>query len=578
MAAPGRAGQSIRYRRVLKTDGVRVRQVVCAAVAALAAACGRPDGDTAQPGALLDPDVTVTGGTIRGAPAAGDPDVVAFQGVPYAAPPVGDLRWKPPRPVVAWDGVRNATAPGPICMQTGPAWVRAPTAAEDDPQSEDCLHLNVWAPREPVARAPLPVMVWVHGGGFFNGAGSLPIYDGARLAAHGVVLVTLNYRLNVFGFFAHPALSAESLHGASGNYGLLDVVAALAWVRDNIAAFGGDPQRVTLFGESAGGGAVMAMLLVPQAEGLFHRAISQSTWVYGWDRELAAAEAQGVRIAKALGAAGGTALATLRAAAAEDVQAAANADPGDLLERTGYVWAPNVDGHVVPSDPLDLYDAGRQHDVPLVTGVNADEGASIALRSGVEDAETFETHVRTVYPGVADELLAHYGVTTPATARAQIARLVHDLYFAGPVRVQAAAHAQVSSPVWLYRFSRVPPTALGAAVDAAYHGAELVYVFGTMAAGPGPPGGSPHPMARQGDWTAADRRLSAAMMAWWTQFAATGDPNRGDLPAWPAFEPATGRRLDLGAAAGIAVTGDDALHRASERLFRRVARSRRAGP
>ena len=569
---------------MLKTDSIRVRQVVCAAAAALVAACGRPDvnttdtadtEDTAPSAATLDPDapVAVTGGAIRGAPAAGDPDVVAFKGVPYAAPPVGGLRWKPPRPVVAWDGVRDATAPGPICMQTGPAWVRAPTAGEDDPESEDCLFLNVWAPR--AAGGPLPVMVWVHGGGFFNGAGSLPIHDGARLAAHGVVVVTLNYRLNVFGFFAHPALSAESPHGAAGNYGLLDVVAALEWVRDNVAAFGGDPQRVTLFGESAGGGAVMSMLLVPQAEGLFHRAISQSTWVYGWDRTLAAAEAQGVRIAEALGASGDTALATLRTAAAEEVQAAANARPGNLLERTGYVWAPNVDGWVVPSDPLGLYDAGRQHDVPLVTGMNADEGASIALRSGVEDAETFETHVRTVYPGVADELLAHYGVTTPETARAQIARLVHDLYFAGPVRVQAAAHTQVSSPVWLYRFSRVPPTALGAAVGAAYHGAELVYVFGTMAAGPGPPGARPHPMARYGDWTATDRRLSAAMMAWWTQFAAAGDPNREDLPAWPAFEPATGRRLDLGDA--VAVTADDGLLRASERLFRRVAQSRRAG-
>ena len=568
---------------MLKTDSVRVRQVICAAAAALAAACGRPDVDTTQPSAAppptLDPGVpvTVTGGAIRGAPAAGDTDVVAFQGVPYAAPPVGGLRWKPPRPVVAWDGVRDATAPGPICMQTGPAWVRAPTAGEDDPQSEDCLSLNVWAPR--AAGGPLPVMVWVHGGGFFNGAGSLPIYDGARLAAHGVVVVTLNYRLNVFGFFAHPALSAESPHGAAGNYGLLDVVAALEWVRDNVAAFGGDPQRVTLFGESAGGGAVTSMLLVPQAEGLFHRAISQSTWVYGWDRELEEAEAQGVRIAEALGASGDTALAMLRAAAAEEVQAAADARPGNLLERTGYVWAPNVDGHVVPSDPLGLYDAGRQHDVPLVTGMNTDEGASIALRSGVEDAETFEAHVRTVYPGAADELLAHYGVTTPETARAQIARLVHDLYFAGPVRVQAAAHAQVSSPVWLYRFSRVPPTALGAAVDAAYHGAELVYVFGTMAAGPGPPGARLHPMARHGGWTAADRRLSAAMMAWWTQFAATGNPNRGDLPAWPAFEPATGRHFDIGdaVAVGVAVTGGDGLHREGERLFRRVAQSRRAG-
>ena len=561
---------------MLKTaasGGVPVRRVLrFAAMTALASACGQPGVET------LDPDVpvTVTGGEVLGAPAGGHPDVVVFKGVPYAAPPVGDLRWKPPQPAVAWDGVRNAAAAGPICMQTGPAWVRAPTAGEDDPESEDCLFLNVWAPRK--AREPLPVMVWIHGGGFFSGAGSLPIYDGARLAAHGVVLVTVNYRLNVFGFFAHPALSAESPHGASGNYGLMDVVAALEWVRDNVAAFGGDPHRVTLFGESAGGGAVMSMMLAPQAEGLFHRAISESTWVYGWDRQLrepvgdlAAAEAQGVRIAEWLGASGDAVLDTLRAATSEEVRAAANADPGNLLERTGYVWAPNVDGWIVPSDPLGMYDAGLQHDAPLITGMNADEGASIALRSDVEDAETFEAHVRKVYPGFADELIAHYGVTAPETARSQLARLVHDLYFAGPVRVQAAAHAQVPSPVWLYRFSRAPPTALGAAVGAAYHGAELVYVFGTMAAGPGPPGGRPHPMALHGDWTGTDRRLSETMMAYWTQFAATGNPNGGDLPAWPAFDPSTDRHLDL----GDAVTGGEGLHRAGERLFRRFEKSRR---
>ena len=171
---------------------------------ALASACGQPEVETAQPAAMLAPGVpvTVTGGEIRGAPADGNPDLVVLQGVPYAAPPIGNLRWKPPQPVVAWDGVRDATAPGPICMQTGPAWVRAPTAGEDDPESEDCLFLNIWAPKE--IQAPLPVMVWIHGGGFFNGAGSLPIYDGARIAKNDVVLVSINYRLSVFGFFAHP--------------------------------------------------------------------------------------------------------------------------------------------------------------------------------------------------------------------------------------------------------------------------------------------------------------------------------------------------------------------------------------
>ena len=553
---------------------------VGAALLALAAACGQPAVESPPPAAVLDPGVpvAVSGGEVRGAPAAGNPDIIAFRGVPYAAPPVGDLRWKPPRPVAAWDGVRDATAPGPICMQTGPAWIRAPGAGEDDPESEDCLFLNVWAPRE--MREPLPVMVWIHGGGFFNGAGSLPIYDGTRLAEQGVVVVSINYRLNVFGFFAHPALSAESPHGASGNYGLLDMVAALEWVRDNIAAFGGDPGRVNIFGESAGGGAVMALLLVPQSEGLFHGAISGSTWVYGWDRGLReplgdwlSAEAQGVQIAESLGASGAAALDTLRAATSGQLQAAANANAGSLMLRTGYVWAPNVDGRVIPRDPLAMYEAGLQHDVPLISGMTADEGIGVAQRSEIEDAETFESYVRTVYPGVADEMIARYGVTSPETVRPGIARLMSDMRFAGPVRVQAETHAQVSSPVWLYHFTRVPPTALGTAVNGAYHGGDLVYWFGTMAAGPAPPGARPHPMALHGAWTESDRRLSETIIAYWTRFAATGDPNRDDLPPWPAFEPPIGRHLDL----GETVTAGERLHEAAGGLFRRFAASQRAG-
>ena len=567
--------------RIGMSVGARARRALLLAVMVVqAAACGRPELQTAPPVVVLAPDVpvTVTGGEISGAPADGNPDIVAFKGVPYAAPPVGDLRWRPPQPVVAWDGVRDATAPGPICMQTGPAWVRAPNAGEDDPESEDCLFLNIWAPRE--SPEPRPVMVWIHGGGFFNGAGSLPIYDGARIAEHGVVLASINYRLNAFGFFAHPALSAESPHGASGNYGLMDMVAALEWVRDNIATFGGDPQRITIFGESAGGGAVMALLLVPQSRGLFHRAISESTWVYGWDRELrepigagSTAEAQGIRVAESLDASGASALAALRAATAQEVQAAANANAGSLLMRTGYVWAPNVDGWIVPGNPLGMYEAGLQHDVPLITGMNADEGVSVASRSNVEDREAFESHVRTVYPGVAEELIAHYGVDSPEAARSQMAHLVHDMSFAGPVRVQAETHARVSSPVWLYHFTRVPPTALGAAVGGSYHAGELAYVFGTMAVGPGPSGARLHPMAIHGDWTETDRQLSQTMIAYWTQFAASGNPNRDDLPAWPAFEVPAGRHLDL----GETVTSGEGLHQAAGRLFRRFAASRRAG-
>ena len=566
--------------------GVRVWHVLpFATMMALASACGQPEVDTPPPAAMLAPDVpvTVTGGEIRGGLADGSPEIIAFKGVPYAAPPVDDLRWKPPQPVVPWDGVRDAMAPGPICMQTGPAFIRAPTASDDDPESEDCLLLNIWAPTE--TQEPLPVMVWIHGGGFFNGPGSLPNYDGTRIVEHDVVLVSINYRVGVFGFFAHPALSAESAHGASGDYGLMDMVAALEWVRDNIAMFGGDPNQVTLFGESAGAGAVMSVMLVPQSEGLFHRAISQSTWVYGWDRQLSGrvgnwnpAEAQGVQIAESLGASGDTALdldvdlETMRAATSLEVQEAGDANTGDLLRRTGYLWAPNVDGWIIPSEPLGMYEAGLQHDVPLITGMNADEGAGPALRSNIEDADSFESYVRTVYPGVADEMIAEYNVTSSETAKSQIAHLIHDMLFAGPVRVQADAHAQVSSPVWLYHFTRVPPTALGATLGASYHGGELVYVFDTMTAGPGASGGQPHPMATDGEWTETDRQLSETMMAYWTQFAATGNPNRDDLPAWPTYDLSTDQHLNL----GETVTSGEGLHHAGGRLFRSFEMTRRA--
>ncbi len=227
-------------------------------VAALAA-CGAPAAEDAPAAPVVslsaDTPVSVTGGEIQGAASAANPDVIAFQGVPFAAAPVGDLRWQPPAPVVPWTGVGDATETGPICVQNG---------GQNVTQDEDCLFLNVWAPQETTDLRP--VLFWIHGGGYTGGSGSSAIYDGTSLAGDGAVVVTINYRLNVFGFLAHPALSDESPHDASGNYGLLDMVAALEWVRDNIATFGGDPERVMIFGESAGGGAVMSVMLMPQAE------------------------------------------------------------------------------------------------------------------------------------------------------------------------------------------------------------------------------------------------------------------------------------------------------------------------
>jgi para-nitrobenzyl esterase len=472
---------------------------------------------------------------------AGNADIVAFKGIPFAAPPVGDLRWRPPAPVVGWDGVRDASESGVICVQNG---------GQNVTQDEDCLFLNVWAPRE--TSEPRPVLFWIHGGGYTGGSGSTAIYDGTPLAADGAVVVTINYRLNVFGFLAHPALSVESPHGASGNYGLLDMVAALEWVRDNIATFGGDPGRVTIFGESAGAGAVMSVMLIPQAGGLFHGAIAQSNWINGWDRPLAetargweAAEAQGQRVAAAIGIAGETAeaLAAMRAASAADVLTASNADAGSPFMRSGNVWAPNVDGRVIPDDPLAMYRAGRQHAVPLITGLNGNEGSLMTRGMDIPDAAAFETYVRSVYPELAEEMLAHYDASSPDAAKAAIDKLIHDLYFAGPVRAHAEAHGGVSSSAWLYQFTHEPPTSWGQTLGS-HHAAELVYVFGSLTRQE-QGGESPLGLSTVGAYTDTDMRLSETMRGYWVQFAATGDPNRDDLPAWPAFTPETDQHLEL---------------------------------
>jgi len=499
----------------------------------------------------LSPDavVTVTGGQVRGVVSDKNPEVIAFKGLPFAAPPVGDLRWRPPAPVKSWQGVRQAATSGAACPQRGPA-----------PQSEDCLYLNVWAPR--TIQAPLPVMVWIHGGGYRIGTGGTT--DGAPLVSKGVVLVSVNYRLGVFGFFPHPELTAESPKRASGNQGVHDMVAALQWVRDNIATFGGDPKRVTIFGESAGGGAVMTLMLVPQAKGLFHRAIAESPYVHGWDRPLATrargwapAEDVGRDLAKAFGLAGDKTLATLRGKTTEDIMKVA--DEGPLFRWSGTVWAPNVDGWVIPQDPIAMYNAGRQHDVPLIAGVNDNEGSLFRSRFNIKSASAFETYVRTDFAPVASEALTHYGVKSDDQLAKGIDGIVHDMFFAGPARVQMRAHTRVKSKAWLYHFAQVPPTQGGKSFGA-HHAAELPYVFGEMT----PSADAP--------WRDEDRKVSELMMGYWTQFAATGDPNKPGLPAWPAFDKKNDVYLTL---APTPKTGTG-LNRDGAALFDRFEAARRA--
>ena len=548
----------MRGRRSLLALGL-----VAAGLLAAGAAPAAAQGGSAAVMLSADTPVAVTGGRVQGTEASAG--VVAFKGIPFAAPPMGELRWRPPAPVVAWEGVRDAGEAGPICVQGagGPA------------TSEDCLFLNVWAPAE--TAEPLPVLYWIHGGGYTGGSGSTSLYDGARLASGGAVVVTINYRLNVFGFLAHPALSAESPHRASGNYGLLDMVAGLEWVRDNITAFGGDPDRVTIFGESAGGGAVMSVMVMPQSRGLFHRAIAQSNWIHGWDRplegdgaDLTPAEAQGTAVAAALGAGDldpEAALAAMRAASARDVLAAIAAAGSPFL-RTGHVWAPNVDGWAIPDDPLGMYADGRQHPVSLVVGMNGNEGSLMTRGFSMDSVDEFAAHVESVYPDdLAGELLAHYDVTAE-TVREGLDHLIHDLYFAGPVRAHARDQAAVA-PVWMYHFTRVPPTPWGEAMGA-HHAAELVYVFGTLTTSD-EPGERPLGLSPLGDFTDVDTGLSETMRAYWIRFAATGDPNGPGLPAWPAWDPASDRYLEL----GVEVSAGDGLHVDGAALWDRFQTQRR---
>jgi para-nitrobenzyl esterase len=457
-------------------------------------------------------------GAVRG---LSEPDVRVFRGIPYAAPPVGDLRWREPQPVAPWKGVRETTRFGPRCVQ-GPIF--DDMVFRDQP-GEDCLYLNVWTPARS-AGEKLPVMVWIHGGGFQAGSASEPRQDGARLARKGVVVVSLNYRLGVFGFLAHPELTMESAHGASGNYGLLDQVAALRWVRDNAAAFGGDPARVTIFGESAGSFAVSALMASPLARGLFHRAIGESGAYLGRSTglalsSLAAEEAKGSTWAASIGAGSVSALRTMPAD--EVLQPALKVRPE---------FNPTIDGHALPRDPNVLYAAGEQAHVPLLAGWNADESrAEVVLAKTKPTAASFVARIRREYGPAADSLLVVFPAASDAEALESAAALEGDLFIGLCTWKWTVVHGRTGgSPVYRYSFDRKIPVAPGTKVGGvpataadvgARHAGEIEYVFGALDTVEGAP------------WEPADRRLSDLMMTYWSNFARTGDPNGAGLPKWP---------------------------------------------
>ncbi|MEA2284734.1 MAG: para-nitrobenzyl esterase [Solirubrobacteraceae bacterium] len=487
-------------------------------------------------------------GRLRGAVTA-DGAVRAFKGIPYARAPTGERRWRPPEPADQWDGVREATAYGPVCPQ--PVLPEASLYfAGREPQSEDCLFLNVWTAAGRGDRRP--VMVWLHMGAFLFGSGSarvsgadaatsMSLYDGEGLARAGAVVVTLNHRLGRLGFLAHPALSAESPHGGSGNYGLLDQIAALEWVRDNIAAFGGDPGRVTLFGLSAGSYSVSHLMTSPLARGLFHRAIGQSGAAFGPTKpscgvndamqDLASAERTGLEVAAALGA---TSVADLRARSPEEIMSAPlprelgrwAMDLSPVPYRRGDFDSgyPIVDGHVLPDNVFDVFGRGDQMDVPLITGSVANESSGVP---GLPSLQDYVDDSRAEYGDMADAFLELYPASDDREAFAASAASNGDRIFVWQNWTWARLHSRTArSPVFAYHWSRVPPIPAGAAVcerdPRAFHSSEVPYVFR-------------HLHVRDWDWDARDHALSEAISGYWLRFAERGDPNGGERPAWPSF-------------------------------------------
>ena len=483
-----------------------------------------PD-DVTEPGIL-----TVDGGQIAGAPSPLGAEVWVYRGIPFAAPPVGDLRWRPPQPADQWDEVRDANVAAPACVQTRiPTGIGSFYDAGVDEVSEDCLYLNVWSGARPGARAP--VLVWIHGGALTIGNGADVSYDGTALAQRGAVVVTINYRLGALGYLAHPLLSGESDHGASGNYGTLDQVAALDWVQRNIASFGGNPDRVAIFGESAGSWSVNHMMATPLAHGLFQAAIGESGGGFGASghaRPKADAEMAGRRFVETLvGTDVQPSLAAMRSASADDVL-------GVSLPGVGAT----VDGWVFPDTIYNIFAGGRQHDVPVIIGSNADEGTMFTPPSVTLTG--YQESVRRQYGEFADEFLATYPAQSVDEAWQSQVAIFTDSTFGWEMRTWARMMETVSSPAYLYYFSRVPPAPKGDAFAhyGAYHTAEIPYVFDNF-------GVSTAPNANR-DYDETDRDLSNTLASYWVNFAATGDPNGPGPPEWPAFDPDADEALEIG--------------------------------
>jgi para-nitrobenzyl esterase len=478
--------------------------------------------------------VTTASGPVTGVPGRLE-GITAYKGIPFAAPPIGELRWKPPQPVASWRDVRAADKFGPACMQPRqPQRVpnnRAVDLPDSPPISEDCLYLNVWTPAKK-ADAKLPVMVWIYGGAYLEGAGSTPYNQGDTLAAKGVVFVSFNYRLGSLGFLAHPELTKESPHGASGNYALMDTLAALQWVKQNIAAFGGNPANVTIFGESAGAAISAALVGSPRAAGLFQKAISESgTWMgltLAPMRTRESAEQQTVKVAAEIGA---TSLAALRALSADDAH--------NKLPKQGMI----IDGYVVPEDLTLTFAQGRQNRVDILIGSNRDEGS---FASGFGPPMTAQRWKDTAAQRWADHAalgLQAYPAASDADAAKQNDRIFSD-NMAWITRLFAERQRAIGKRAYVYYFVHEPPYASGARNLGACHTCELPYVFDNLGTLRLYPDSSSPELALASE---ADAKVARMTSAYWINFAKTGDPNGRGLPKWPLFQNvAQGPVLHLG--------------------------------
>ena len=497
--------------------------ILCAA--AVSAAASHP---------LLAADhVKTSNGTLESTTAPKD-GVRSFKGIPYAQPPVGDLRWREPQPAKNWTGSRNADQFGPRCMQrTSPGadyWFRS------NGMSEDCLYLNVWTPAHS-SKDKLPVLVYIFGGGFQNGDGSEPRYDGGNMARHGIVAVSINYRTNIFGFFAHPELTKESPHHAAGNYGLLDQVAALRWVQQNIAAFGGDPKRVTIAGESAGSISVSALMASPLSKDLMAGAIGESGAMIATlpPRPLADAEQNGLKFAAAAGAPN---LAALRSMTAEQLQEA-------LGNARGSRFSTTLDGYFLPKTPKAVYEAGEQAKIPLLAGSNTQEQAARSVLGDTQPTpEAFAAAVTRLYGEKAADILKAYAPTNPDEVEKAATHLASARFISYGTWKWTELHMQTSGQlVYRYLYAHPRPQYLGMPGEpapapappakGAAHSAEIQYALGNLDLDP------------RYTWQPADYQVSKVMQAWFVNFIKTGNPNGPGLPDWPNYCPKNFERMRI---------------------------------